>query len=474
VLIRDAEVFGYGRADVRIATGRIAAIGTLEPRRGEHTIAARGGALLPGLHDHHIHLAASAAKGASVGCGPPEVCGVEDLTRALRAAPGTGWIRGIGYHESVLGTLPDRTALDAIVADRPLRMQHRSGRMWLLNSLALERLAHAEPPAGLRREGGRFTGHLFDADAWLQRALGGTPPDFATISADLARFGVTGVTDMTPRNDPIMAAHVTRQRHSGALVQQPVLAGTLALDDAAADGWTLGPAKLHLHEAALPDFDAAVAFAHAAHEQGRRVAVHCVSEVELVFALAVLEQAGACAGDRIEHVSVASLDLLDRMAALGLHACVQPSFVHERGDRYLSDVEPRHHGDLYRLRALAERRVPSAGGSDAPYGSADPWAAMAAAVSRHTSAGATIGADEALAPDAALTLYLADPLDFTQVRTIAVGAPADLCLLDRPWCEARERLSSADVAATVIAGSVVHQRVDQPPGERLARTDPPA
>ncbi|VWX54095.1 amidohydrolase family protein [Novosphingobium sp. 9U] len=475
MLIRDAEVWGHGRCDLRIAQGTIAAIGHLDPQGTERVVAARGGALLPGLHDHHLHLAALAARDASIACGPPEVVDAADLAQALQSAPGDGWIRGIGYHESVLGHLPDATALDQFVADRPLRIQHRSGRMWLLNTQALERLlATAEPPAGLEQAGSRFTGRLFDADAWLQSALASTPPRLDRVSAQLARHGVTGVTEISPRNDPFMAAHFASERARGGLRQRCVLAGALSLADAAPVGWTPGPAKLHLHEAAFPEFDAAVAFIHDAHRQHRPVAVHCVSEVELVFALAAIAEAGPSLGDRIEHVSVATLGLLDRMADLALHACVQPSFVHERGDRYLADVEPRHQGDLYRLRALVDRGIPLAGGSDAPYGTADPWAAMAAAVSRRTSSGVALGREEALSPDEALALYLADPLDFTRTRRIAVGEPADLVLLDRPWREARERLSSADVVATIIAGELVHDRVDQPPGERLARAEPAA
>jgi predicted amidohydrolase YtcJ len=474
VLIRDAEIWGHGVADVRIITGAIAQIGTLTPRSGEPLIMARGGALLPGLHDHHIHLAALAAQRASVACGPPAVYGSHDLERAMRDAPGDGWIRGVGYHESVLGSLPDHLALDRIVPDRPLRMQHRSGRMWLLNTRALDVLtSHMQgaPPAGLQRDAQGYTGHLFDEDAWLQRTLGSAPPDFAEVSADLARCGVTGVTDMSPRNDGVMARHFAQQREGGVLRQHVVLAGTLALAGEMPRSWTLGPAKLHLHEAALPDFDDAVAFARAAHRQSRQVAVHCVSEVELVFALAVLEQAGDCAGDRIEHASVAPPELLDEMAHLDLHACVQPCFVHERGDRYLADVEPRHHADLYRLDTIARRGIPLAGGSDAPYGSVDPWTAMRAAVSRRTSGGVIVGAGEALSPEAALALYLVDPLDFTRQRAIAVGAPADLCLLERPWHAARERLSSGDVVATFVNGAIVHQRGDQSPGERLSRAD---
>jgi len=471
VLIRSAEVWGHGLADVRIEAGRIAAIKPPRHGEGDHAqrgggvrsdepaLDAHGGALLPGLHDHHVHLAGLAVRGASVACGPPEVTDAAGLAQAL-ARPGSGWLRGIGYHESVMG-LPGARELDTLLADRPLRIQHRSGRMWLLNTLALETLlASAAPPPGLERGDGGFTGRLFDDDQWLRATLGSAPPHFAAISAELAALGVTGLTDMSPRNDAAMAAHFDAQLASGALAQHCLLAGEPSLCDAPPGRWALGPAKLHLHEAALPDFDEAVRFIVAAHARVRPVAIHCVSEVELVFALAAFEEAGTTVGDRIEHASVASPELVERIAALGLWVCVQPHFVAERGDRYLIDVEPADHADLYRLRSLAEAGIAMAGGSDAPFGSPDPWAAMAAAVRRTTRAGQVIGGEEALSPEAALALWLADPADFNRQRAIAVGAPADLCLLDRPWAQARERLSASHVRATWVSGRLVHQRVD--------------
>ena len=464
MLILGADVWGHGLADVRLHGGTIAAIGQLSPREGEPVLMANGGALLPGLHDHHIHLPALAARRLSVSCGPPRVNSRAELAVALACAPGTGWIRGIDYHESVLGGLPDARTLDALVSDRPLRMQHRSGRMWLLNRAALERLLdRAAPPAGLEREHGRFTGRLFDEDRWLQDTLGSRPPDLGEASAALARCGVTGLTDMSPRNAAEIAAHFEAQIAAGILVQRCVLAGALELAAAQGTAWHLGPAKLHLHEAALPPVDEAISFVRAAHRQGRPVAVHCVSEVELVFTLAVLAEAGTIPGDRIEHASVARLELVEEMARLQLHACVQPHFIFERGDRYLVDVELQHQPDLYRLRALADRGIPVAGGSDAPYGDPDPWLAMNAAVHRRTRAGQVIGAEEALTPEEALALFLADPMDLSTQRAIVAGAPADLCLLDRPWNEARARLSSADVRTTIVAGRIVHQRVDEAP-----------
>jgi predicted amidohydrolase YtcJ len=457
VLIRDAEIWGFGPAHIRLSEGRIEEIGDLVPHPGETMLEAYGGALLPGLHDHHIHLAALAARAASIACGPPEVETRDDLLAAL-TRPGKDWLRGIGYHESVVG-LPTARELDALVADRPLRIQHRSGRLWLLNTAALDDLLSRAPaPPGLDRA----TGHLFEEDDWLREALGSMPPDFSAVSAELASYGVTGLTDMSPRNDPAMAAHFAAQMQGGALVQRCRLAGSLALTGAAGP-WQLGEAKLHLHEAAFPPFDEAIAFISQAHDQGRALAIHCVSEVELVFALAALEEAGVAPGDRIEHASVADEGHVARIAALGLAVVTQPHFLAERGDRYLLDVEPRHHGDLYRLASFKTAGITLAGGSDAPFGGANPWQAMRAAVSRETRGGAVITPAEALSPEEALALYLADPQDLTRHRRIAPGEPADLCLLDRPWAQARGRLSSADVRATFVGGGGVYERVDQAP-----------
>jgi len=465
VLIRRAELFDTATTvDVRIADGVIAAIGTLAPIAGEETIDAAGGLLLPGLHDHHIHVAAFAASLSSVRCGPPEIADAAALADALRRAPGSGWLRGTGYHESVAG-LPDAATLDAIVADRPLRIQHRSGRMWLFNSAGLAAILDGRvPPPGLEKAGDRFTGRLFEGDAWLRDALAGRPPCFAAVGRMLANHGVTGLTEISPSNDAVIARHFVDEMATGALPQRVLLAGALTLADAAmAPRLALGPAKLHLHEAALPALDDAAAFVATAHAQGRAVAVHCATEVELLYTLAMFDEAGVAPGDRIEHASVTPDFALDEIARRGLAVVTQPHFIAERGDAYRRDVEIETQPLLYRLRAFLSAGVTLAAGSDAPFGSADPWAAMAAAVSRRTHEGATLGAAEALTPEQALDLFLRDPVALDRRRAIVVGMQADLCLLHRPWREARTRLSSDGVRAVYVDGRRIDDRVDQPP-----------
>lgn len=458
LLIRRAALSGEGLHDVRIERGKISQIGHLPALDGEALLDAGGGVLLPGLHDHHIHVAALAASLVSVRCGPPEVTDLDAFAACLDK-PGSDWLRATGYHESVAGML-DAAALDRIVPDRPVRVQHRSGRMWFINSAGLEKLlAHSAPPAGLERAGDRYTGRLFDEDAWLKRALRSKPPSFLQVGNLLARAGVTGLTDMSPANDPLMARHFAAEMASRALPQQVLLAGDLSLSEDDMKGpMQLGPAKLHLHEAHLPPLEEATAFVRRAHDRGRFVAVHCATEVELIYALAAIDDAGAELGDRIEHASVTPDLALAEVSRLRLAVAAQPQFVHERGDHYRADMDQSTWPHLYRLRAFLDAQVSLAGGSDAPFASPDPWAAMAAAVSRRTREGALIGESEALTPEQALDLYLVEPGDFRRRRRVALGTQADLCLLDRPWSQARAALSAAYVSACFIRGELVFDR----------------
>ena len=453
MLIRDAELLNGERLDVRIREGRLVAIGELTASPGEPCIEARGGLLIPGLHDHHLHLAATAAAYSSVRCGPPDVLDQEMLAQAL-SKPAQGWVRGLGYHESVAGML-ERSWLDKVTGHRPVRVQHRGGRMWFLNSAAIDALLTdgTEAPAGLDIR----TGQLFDEDVWLRAALRSAPPPLEAISLDLARHGITGITDMSVANMAVDHAHIRAEQRRGALLQRVVLAGTPQLSALDYDArLSLGPVKLHLHEGHLPPYDWTVRSITAAHDAGRGVAVHCVTETELVFALAAMAEAGCSPDDRIEHASITTDGLLDQIRALGLCVVTQPSFVAERGDAYLRDVAADDWPHLYRLRAFLNAGVALAGSSDAPYVGFDPWAGMAAAVSRRTASGAVLGDREALDPAQALALYLADPLDIRRSRAVQLGMSADLCLLKAGWVALRDDLKTDHVCLTIIDGAIVH------------------
>ena len=468
MLIRDAEIEGRSHLDLRIVAGRIEEIGSRLPSRpNEAQLQAQGGALLPGLNDHHLHLLALAAADASLRCGPPQVRDHRELRRCVEsAAPSQqgGWLRAVGYHESVAGSL-DRSELDALSPGHPIRMQHRSGALWTLNSAAVDALqldAGNDAPGVERDSAGRATGRLYRLDAWLGEQLGRiearVPPKLAKISQRLAAFGVTGLTDATPSNgaDELALFHSASER--GELRQRLQVMGSLELPATQAPRVTRGAFKILLHEDALPSFDGLCDQLRRAHGDGRAVAFHCVTRAELVFAAQALAAAGSGPQpDRIEHAAVAPPELVELLKERDIHVVTQPNFIYERGDAYLDEVAAGDLPWLYRCGELLESGVATGAGTDAPFGDPDPWLAMQAAVERKTEAGVTMGADERVSPERALALFtspLAAP--GAAPRRLTPGAVADLCLLDRSWSRARDRLSSDLVASTFCAGELVH------------------
>ena len=143
MLIRNVEIEGQ-LSDIRLKGAVIDAVGSLQ---GVADLDGQGGALIPALHDHHVHLNATAAAMASVPCGPPDVNTEQDLIKSLNMIEGRSDIRGVGYHESVAGDI-DRAWLDNNGPNIPARIQHRSGRLWILNSLALQAYGLNQPENG--------------------------------------------------------------------------------------------------------------------------------------------------------------------------------------------------------------------------------------------------------------------------------------------------------------------------------------
>ena len=462
MLIRRAELHFGKVVDVRVEEDRIAAIAAhLSPLADESVFDADGGALLPALRDHHLHLQSLAAARASIVCGPPRVHDEGQLAAVLRdaARADDGWLRGIGFHESVVADL-DRDWLDRQVADRPLRIQHRSGRLWIFNSVALAALGVRDADTGLdpfERLDGRLSGRLYDADDWLRTRLPRQRPVLRDLSRELAARGVVGVTDTTHTNGPDDFAYFADACARGDWLQELMVMGDARLD-AQTDrtGVRRGAHKFHLHEHELPEFDALCAAIRRSHDAGRGTAFHCVTRTELTFALAALSEAGVLPGDRIEHAGVAPPELAATMAALGVPVVTQPNFIAERGDAYLADVDAVDLPWLYRVRGLQAQGVALAGSTDAPFGIADPWRAMQAAVERRTPRGQVLGADERIDPEAAFALFtgpLQAPARYAP--PLALGQRADLCLLSTPWRAIRERLDTVAVRATWRAGSPI-------------------
>jgi len=457
LVLRRVEVDGR-RCDVLIRDGRVADVGGPFRGTGDNAIDGEGGAVIPGLHDHHLHLLALAAELTSVRCGPPDVTDAAELAGALRAAataiPPDAWVRGTGYHEQVAGHL-DAQALDRIVPDRPVRIQHRSGALWMLNSLALRAVAHVldGSPDVERDEDGTPTGRLWRYDARLRPALPTTPPDLGAVGRLLASHGITGVSDATPALDADTFDLLSRARGT-TLPQDLCLLGAPLASDA---GPGLPPWKIHLRDHDLPALEALTAEIARARAAARAVAVHCVTRESLLLTLAALQEAGPLVGDRIEHGAVVPPEVHDWMRRLGVTVVTQPAFIATRGDDYRRDAEPDDLGCLYPFRSLLDAGVPTVASSDAPYGPVDPWAVMRAARDRRTPSGAVLLPDERVTVATALDGYLAPLTDpAAPPRVVRPGAPADLVLLRGTLQDCLADPDTGRVRLVLKDGRIVH------------------
>ena len=182
-----------------------------------------------------------------------------------------------------------------------------------------------------------------------------------------------------------------------------------------------------------------------AKRSGLEVALHAIGDAAV--ALAVDAFAGSGATGNIEHAQLMRATDIDRMAALGLVASVQPA--HLLDDRAVTAAiwgEERA-GRSFPLRGLVDAGVRLAMGSDAPVARLDPWLAMAAAVHRGEPG------DPPWHPEHALTAAEALAASTGGLGTVRPGQIADLALLD---ADPLRRLSGMEVATTIVAGQVVH------------------
>ncbi len=433
MLIQRATTLDGAVVDLRVSEHIDEVAPSLTARPGEDVLDAAGGTVLPGLHDHHVHLHSAAAAEHSIRVGPPQVADHAGLAAALSNAEAgdDGWIRAVGYHDSVAGRL-DRDALDALDGvdpATPLRVQHRSGVLWTLNSAGLARIGLTDHPDG----------RLRSTDSWSD-ALIRNEPSLTALSDRLSSYGIIGITDATPDlgiNDIVRLEELHRHGEFRQHVH------------------CLAPDKRILHDDDL-DLEQLAGWIAQRHRDGGLIAVHCVTAAQLLVTIAALREAGAHPGDRIEHAAVVPADCLADLAELAVTVVTQPNFVAERGDHYLDEIPVAEHDQLWRLASLLQAGVPVALSTDMPFGDSDPWAVMRAAVHRTTPSGRILGRRECVSARTALMMFLGRPDQPTRPRSVAVGEPADLCVLNVPPDTALAELDAEMVAATVISGEIAY------------------
>ncbi len=261
-----------GGTALRLEDGRIAAVGGRNVADGAtEVIDARGGLVMPGFDDAHIHLRSGARQlGDAQLFGLATTAAIVDAIRAHAAAtPASPWVLGRGWtYAAFPGGLPTRAQLDATVPDRPAYMGCYDGHTGWANSAALalagiDRTTPDPPNGRIERDGGgEPTGVLKEeAQSLVERRIPEPTEaeDRAAIRAAIAglhRAGITagqdaevdldelGLVAPDPRGGraaaprPAGAGHgpAADPRRSGATASTPI--GRRPSRSGAASGWT--------------------------------------------------------------------------------------------------------------------------------------------------------------------------------------------------------------------------------------------
>jgi predicted amidohydrolase YtcJ len=484
-IVISVEAGGVQTAEaIGIADGRVVAVGSrdevLEGKApNARLVAAGAAAVIPGVHDFHLHLVGMARARREVG-----LAGTDDVAAFLATVRRGGgnlvpdaWLRGHGWSEALLAATPLRH-LEEAVGDRPaLLYSHDSHSAWA--SAAARRIAglHSErpdPPGGRIDRGpdGEPTGLLRESATDLVEnvagRLRGPALDAALdeVLAELAAVGITGATDAGDTSTEsgvgefavlgdsasiLFGARSRLDRRIRLTINLPAdaigdaasmqlatgapLPGTATLRvgwaKAYADG-ALGsrtaalfepygggePTDVGILRLAADQLDGLASEARAA---GISLAVHAIGDRAVAEALDAIERAPArregAPPDRIEHAQLVRPSEIPRFVELGVTASLQP--VHVITDRPLAEAAWADRlGHAYPWRSLANAGARLAFGSDAPIETPNPWLGLFAAVHRRAPSDANRDwwPGQALDPTTALAAYIRGP-------AIAVSRP---------------------------------------------------
>ncbi|MEO7016616.1 MAG: amidohydrolase [Leifsonia sp.] len=466
-----------GTVDLLIDDGMIGQIAPAGRLRGDEVVALDGRWVVPGLWDQHVHFTqwAQTARRLDVS-GAASAADAADLVRQRRdTEPGDDPIVGFGFHDALWPDVPTRELLDAAAGERPAILIAGDLHCSWLNTAAAGRYAPesaADTSAAVLREDASFavTSRLTASDdetldRWAREA-----------ARAAAERGVVGLVDleyswnldvwqrrMSEGADSLRVEFGVYGEHLERAIGLGLRTGMRIPQTG--ELLTVGPYKvitdgsLNTRTAFCFDpypeggygvqnltDDELVASMSLASANGIEPAVHAIGDRANRIALDAFERVG-CAG-RIEHAQLLTDEDVQRFAALGVIASVQPE--HAMDDRDVADaLWAGRTRRAFPLAALHRAGVRLAFGSDAPVAPLDPWIAMAAAVGRTRDGREPWHPEQAIARRVALA---------SSVRSgVAVGEPADLVVLERdPFGCSLMELRNMPVAATMLAGRFTH------------------
>jgi predicted amidohydrolase YtcJ len=195
-----------------------------------------------------------------------------------------------------------------------------------------------------------------------------------------------------------------------------------------------------------------------------QTAVHAIGDAANAEVLSAVEElSDTYTGDRrwrIEHAQIVDPVDTARLGKYGVIASMQP--LHQTSDRLMAEARlgPDRLAGAYPWRSVIKVGGRLAFGSDAPVEPADPWAGMAAAISRTDAKGEPFGGwfpQETVSREQALAGFTSDAAfaGFAEGRfgRLVPGERADFLLVDRdPLLASPEAIRETKIIEVWVGG----------------------
>lgn len=473
-----------------------------------------GAVLMPGFIDPHSHYSQMASSLLTVSLdGAANADEIRERIRAFIAGAGKtagSWVTAGNYDQTILEDRQHLSLqqLDSLCPGYPLFIQHKSGHMGLLNSLAMEKLGITEqtqaPEGGcIGHENGHLNGYL-EENAYFTYIKKVPLPEMAELRDAYIRaqkiyasYGITTiqegmlVSQMLPLYRMLFAEHILRldlvaypdrETFAAAYAEFPQAAGRYSdhirlggikiFLDGSPQGRTawmrtpyLGGAPDDCGYGTMTDDAVCEAFVLAAERKVQLLA-HCngdAAAAQMIRCLIREERQYPVLKELrpvMIHAQLLGTDQIPEAVSAGILASFFVAHVFHWGDVHIRNFGPERAAEISPARSALQMGLPFTFHQDSPVIMPDMLETVWCAVNRRTKAGVVLGEDEKIPVYEALKAVTVSAayqyFEENEKGTVTPGKKEDFVILDRnPLETAPEELRKIRVLRTVKDGATI-------------------
>lgn len=480
---------------------------------------AKGGTILPGFIDAHLHLSVMAEMAMQLDVSPEAVSSFEEIKQMIKdeanRVPEGQWIRAAGYDDTKLKGKPlTRWDLDEVAPRHPVFITHVAVHWGVTNSLGLSlgglQEDSEDPPGGsLGRDSSshRLNGILYETAAFSYYFEALSPgeviiPPYSPeelhrgvmkVCNKYLKAGITSVHDAltTPRffqiyQDLRDMKQLPLRIYGLIPCKYFSLFSDCGLRTGFGDQWlSLGPIKF-IADGAIAGRTAYVKEPYEVaelgsgillldeekiremileyHEAGFQVAVHANGDraIEIVldgFEAALRKFPRENHRHRIEHCSLVTDEILNRLKAMHLIAVPFSSYVWHHGEKILPFYGKARAGRIFPHQSFLSAGIRVAGSTDNPCAPYEPLLGIQSCVTRRSKEGELLGENQRLPLAEALKVYTLGSAyaSFEEERkgSLKPGKLADIAVLKDDITKVPpNEIKDIPVALTMVGGTV--------------------